>query len=261
MGSVSRSQVPAARIGLRVERRVRKSYTFHIGSKGNGERRMSEDQVQEDQDLRLRETRCFEFYGKIVPIDQTIQHMAPKGIIHVLLHDRRKIYNKILQYFALHYMTPPRLRVRLQALRGVRFTDPKSVFIGDGVNFDERLPESISLGRGVWIAAGCRIVSHRFMSYRFIEKARVVLEDYVRVSVNTVIIGPVRIGEGATIGPGAIVTKDVPPYTLVSGPMAKPIGPVPKKIVDYELLVQGDFETGTSMQKVQTSGSEETGGG
>ena len=64
------------------------------------------------------------------------------------------------------------------------------------MNFDERMPEIISLGRGVWIAAGCRIISHRFISYRFIEKAHVVLEDYVRVAVNAVIIGPVRIGEG-----------------------------------------------------------------
>ena len=63
------------------------------------------------------------------------------------------------------------------------------------------------------------------------------------------------------IGPGAIVTKDVPPYTVVSGLTAKAIGPVPKKIVDYELLAQGDFETGTTMQKVRPPGPDETGGG
>jgi acetyltransferase-like isoleucine patch superfamily enzyme len=222
---------------------------------------MSENQAQEDQGLQLRETRCIEFLGRFIPIDQTIRHVAPKGLIYILLHNRRKIYNKILQHFALRYMTPPRLRVRLQVWRGVQFRDPKSVFIGDSVNFDERLPESISVGRGVWIAAGCRIISHRFISYRFIEKARVVLEDYVRVGVNAVIIGPVQIGEGAMVGPGAIVTKNVPPYTAVGGPLGKTIGPVPKRFVDYELLVKEDFETGTSIQKIPLAGSGKTGNG
>jgi serine acetyltransferase len=86
------------------------------------------------------------------------------------------------------------------------------------------------------------------------------LEDYVRVAVNATIIGPVRIGEGAMIGPGAMVTKDVPPYKVVSGAMAKPIGPVPKKIVDYELLVKGDFVTGTSMHWLPPSAPSEKAG-
>jgi acetyltransferase-like isoleucine patch superfamily enzyme len=211
---------------------------------------MAEDRREQESEAQPEETRCIEFLGKIVRVDQTIQHTAPKGLKYVLLHDRRKIFSKILQWLALNYMTPPSFRVRLQAWRGVRFKDPRSVFIGDGVNFDERLPECITVGRGVWIAAGCRIISHRFLSYRFIERADVVFEDYVRVAVNAVIIGPARIGEGATIVPGAIVTKDVPPYKVVSGTLAKVIGPVPKKLVDYELLAQGDFETGTFMQKL-----------
>lgn len=214
---------------------------------------MNEDQGKTEPSSEIRETRCIEFLGKLVPIGHTLEHMAPKGLAHILLHDRRKIYNKILQYFALHYLTPPSLRVKLQAWRGVRFKDPKSVFIGDGVNFDERLPENIFLGRGVWIAAGCRIISHRFLSYRFVERADVVFEDYVRIGVNSVIMGPVRIGEGAVLTPGALVTKDVPPFTVFGGLRAKAIGPVPKKLVDYELLVKGDFETGTSMQKLPPS--------
>jgi acetyltransferase-like isoleucine patch superfamily enzyme len=238
-----------------------KSYTSPIDSKGNGERRMGERREEKDPGLQCEEARCLEFLGTIVRVDQTIQNTAPKGLKYVLFHDRKKIYSKILQWFALHYMTPPQLRVKLHAWRGVQFKDPKSVFIGDGVNFDERLPENISLGRGVWIAAGCRIITHRFISYRFIEKANVVLEDYVRVAVNAVIIGPAHIGEGAMIAPGAVVTKDVAPYTAVSGAPAKRIGPVPKKVVDFELLAKGDFETGTSIEKLPLPGSRKKKGG
>jgi acetyltransferase-like isoleucine patch superfamily enzyme len=220
---------------------------------------MADRQESKDPRPQLEETKCFEFFGTIVRLDQTIEHTSARGLKYVLLHDRKKIYSKLLQWLATLYLTPPSFRVRLQAWRGVRFKDPESVFIGDGVNFDERVPETISLGRGVWIAAGCRIISHRFISYRFVEKAPVVLEDYVRVAVNAVVIGPVRIGEGAMIGPGAVVTKDVPPYTVVSGVNAKPIGPVPKKIVDYELLVKGDFETGTSIEKLPPADGGKTG--
>lgn len=180
----------------------------------------------------------------VIPLEKTIQHASTRGLRYILLHDRRKIYNKLLQYMAMHYLVPPQIRVRLQAMRGVRFKDPKSVFLGDNINFDERLPENIYLGRAVWIAAGCRILTHRFLSWRFIEKAHVIFEDYVRVGASSMIIGPVTIGEGAAVAPGAVVLKDVPPYTAVGGVPARPIGLVPKDMVDYELFVKGDFQTG-----------------
>lgn len=180
----------------------------------------------------------------VIPVEKTIQHASTRGLGYILLHDRRKIYNKLLQYVAMHYLVPPQIRVRLQAMRGVRFKDPKSVFLGDNINFDERLPENIYLGRAVWIAAGCRILTHRFISWRFIEKSHVIFEDYVRVGANSMIIGPVTIGEGAAVAPGALVVKDVPPYTAVGGVPARSIALVPKDMVDYELFVKGDFQTG-----------------
>lgn len=180
-----------------------------------------------------------------IKIEETITNVSSRGLKYLLLHDRRKIYNKVLQYLALHYLMPPRLRVRVQAWRGVRFKDPNSVFIGDNVSFDERIPENILVGRGVWIAAGCRIITHRFLSWRFLEKAHVVFEDYVRVGVNSIIIGPVTLGEGAAVAPGAVVVGDVPPYTAVGGVPAKPLAIVPREIVDFELFAKGDFTTGT----------------
>lgn len=48
-----------------------------------------------------------------------------------------------------------------------------------------------------------------------------VIADYVWIGANAVIMPGVTIGEGAVVGAGAVVTKDVPPYTVVAGVPAK----------------------------------------
>lgn len=54
------------------------------------------------------------------------------------------------------------------------------------------------------------------------EKARVVIEDRANIGTNAVIIAPrgecLRIGRGARIGAGVVVTHDVPPGATVVGP-------------------------------------------
>jgi acetyltransferase-like isoleucine patch superfamily enzyme len=55
-----------------------------------------------------------------------------------------------------------------------------------------------------------------------IEKA-VVIEDYVWIATRAVILPGVKIGHGAVVGAGSVVTKDVPPRTIVAGNPAKVI--------------------------------------
>lgn len=43
------------------------------------------------------------------------------------------------------------------------------------------------------------------------------------VGIGAVVMDGVRVGTGSTIGAGAVVTKDVPPYSLVVGIPAKPL--------------------------------------
>lgn len=50
------------------------------------------------------------------------------------------------------------------------------------------------------------------------------IEDNVWIGVNAVILQNVTIGEGAVVAAGAVVTKNIPPYTIVGGIPAKVIG-------------------------------------
>ena len=52
----------------------------------------------------------------------------------------------------------------------------------------------------------------------------VVIERYAWLSFRSIILPGVRIGEGAVVAAGAVVTKDVPPFSIVAGVPAKVIG-------------------------------------
>lgn len=44
-----------------------------------------------------------------------------------------------------------------------------------------------------------------------------VIEDHVKIGSDTMLVAPVRVGSGSVTGAGSVVTKDVPPDTLVAG--------------------------------------------
>ncbi len=54
-------------------------------------------------------------------------------------------------------------------------------------------------------------------------KGDIVIGNDVWIGYEAVILAGVTVGDGAVIGARAMVTKDVPPYTIVGGVPAKPI--------------------------------------
>lgn len=54
-----------------------------------------------------------------------------------------------------------------------------------------------------------------------ISKSSIVIEDDVWIGANCVVLPGVRIGRGAVIGAGSVVTRDVPPYAIYVGVPAK----------------------------------------
>jgi acetyltransferase-like isoleucine patch superfamily enzyme len=60
-----------------------------------------------------------------------------------------------------------------------------------------------------------------------IAKRPVIIEDHVWIGPNATILKGVRIGEGAFVEPGSLITRDVPPRVRVLGNPAQIIGEVP----------------------------------
>src|SRR5512141_69574 len=115
--------------------------------------------------------------------------------------------------------------------RGCRFYRPSGVHIGDNsiINRDVLLDGrmGLTLGRNVSISEGVMIFSleHDPNSATFENRgAPVVIHDRVFVGARAIILPGVTLGEGAIAAAGAVVTHDVPPYTIVGGVPARPIG-------------------------------------
>lgn len=53
--------------------------------------------------------------------------------------------------------------------------------------------------------------------------ASIQIEDYVWIGARSIILQGVTIGEGAVVAAGSVVSRDVPPYTIVAGVPAKVI--------------------------------------
>ncbi len=94
----------------------------------------------------------------------------------------------------------------------------------------------LTIGSNVSISHRVNIMtgSHDYKSKNFqgIFKP-IVIEDYAWIGVGSTILQGVTIGRGAVVCAGAVVSKDVPEYTVVAGVPAQPIGTRPKDL-DYQ---------------------------
>lgn len=90
----------------------------------------------------------------------------------------------------------------------------------------------LSIGDNVSIAHGATIMSttHDYlgvdiaMKYQAVTMCRTVIADDVWIGAKATILSGRKIGRGAVVGAGCVVTKDVEPYTIVAGVPAREIG-------------------------------------
>lgn len=124
-----------------------------------------------------------------------------------------------------------RIGSRVSIHRHCRFYHPSSVQIGEGsvINRDVLLDGRMGLiiGNHVSISEGTMLLSleHDPNSTRFETRGGPVhIGDRAFIGVRATVLPGLSIGEGAVVAAGAVVTHDVPPYTIVGGVPARPIG-------------------------------------
>ena len=109
--------------------------------------------------------------------------------------------------------------------------------VGYGVYFDAINADKITIEDGVWIASECLFLCHRriidnykvgddynALSYKI---EPITLKKGCCIGMRSIIMPGVTIGEGAIVGIGSLVTKDIPPYSLAVGSPAKVVKTFP----------------------------------
>lgn len=125
---------------------------------------------------------------------------------------------------------------------GARFFNPKGVEIGEGslvgefAFLDGRAP--LKIGNHVDIASQVLIYNseHDMNSddFRAVEEP-VEIGDFAFIGPRAIILPGVKIGKGAVVAAGAVVTKDVAPFKIVGGVPAKEIGERENREPNYRL--------------------------
>jgi maltose O-acetyltransferase len=118
--------------------------------------------------------------------------------------------------------------------KGANFYTGWEIEIGSNssLGVDCFIPYDLKVGKDVMMGPFVVIIgdNHEFASRDIpmrLQKKRVyppvVIEDDVWIGASTIILPGIRIGRGAIIGAGAVVTKDVPPYAICGGNPARVI--------------------------------------
>lgn len=139
-----------------------------------------------------------------------------------------KIVMRIL-YTRISLISLPNAPKGLKVNGFSKFT--KNTFIAENCNFNGFVVTGlgdVKIGRYFHSGEGCRILTS-FHNYEgeaipydntYITKS-VVIEDFVWIGVNVIILGGVRISEGAIIQAGSVVVNDIPEYSIAGGHPAK----------------------------------------
>ncbi len=168
-----------------------------------------------EKNVRLRFANYIKL-GRGVYIDEgAYLHACPQGI--EIGDNTIVMHGAVLHVYNFRNMPHSRITIGKDSLIG-----EYSVIRGQG---------GVTIGDRVYTSPFTQIiaVNHVFddPSRPFVEQGitaeGIVIEDDVWLGAGAVITDGVRVGKGAVVAAGAVVTKDVPPHTVVGGVPAKPI--------------------------------------
>ncbi len=147
----------------------------------------------------------------------------------------RKRLEKMMDWAILDPFLPRKMRPWLMRRMGCHVG--KNVFIGDYVRVDLQHAGMIYIGDYAHITSGCRLLCHQrdltnykvgdnaaSLGYR---KGEIHIGKGVMIGMESIIMPGVTIGDGAIVGAGSLVVKDVPAWTVAVGVPAKVIKEIP----------------------------------
>jgi acetyltransferase-like isoleucine patch superfamily enzyme len=97
----------------------------------------------------------------------------------------------------------------------------------------------LTIGKGVDISTGAAILTHSTAKrcvterhYNIVDKTPTVIEDYVFIGENAVVMMGCHIGHHSIIGAGAVVLEEtrIPPYSMVVGVPAKIVRSIEQEV-------------------------------
>jgi serine acetyltransferase len=160
------------------------------------------------------------------------------------------------------------LRPSLHRLRGVHIG--KDVWISQWVYIDEIHPEAVTIQDNATIGFRTSIFAHLYWGARRSDNsfAEVIIEEDVFIGPHCLILPGVRIGRGAVIRGGTVVSRNVPALTFWGPPPAAALGRVTVPLTagnTYEQFVMGlkpikrrRKGTGMSAERICPENGEET---
>jgi heptaprenylglycerol acetyltransferase len=130
----------------------------------------------------------------------------------------RGLKNRILQFLARNSPGATTTRVRLNRWRGVNIG--KDVWIGYDAIIETSCPHLVTIRDRAAIGIRVTIIAHNR------EQRGVIIEEDVSLGPGVIVLPNVTIGRGAIVTAGSVVTKSVPPKTLMQGNPARPVATV-----------------------------------
>jgi len=179
----------------------------------------------------------------------------PTGLRKIRSHLGAAFYNMGVKGVPFHALRQGYLRAcgmkigtRVALMRGSMVIRPEQIAIGShciiGFNCFLGGEAGLQIGNNVNISSFCTLLGgyHDLddPAFRSILNP-IIIEDYVWLATRVTVAGGVRIGRGAVVAAGAVVTRDVPPYHVVGGVPARKIKERKPEACVYELNYQPWF--------------------
>lgn len=149
----------------------------------------------------------------------------------------RKGLENMMDWSILQSFNPRKIRPILMRQMGCHVG--KECFIGDYVRMDCGHANMIYIEDHVSIASGSRLLCHQrdfsdycigddYIDLGYIARP-IVLKKGCLIGMESFVMPGVTVGEGAIVGAGSLVTKDIPSWTIAAGRPAKVLKQIPHR--------------------------------